>query len=126
MDVFRELRRDLFIIRNSTNPNQYWRLYKKDTYKILVCFQDTYQIDENGKKLCWATAWIESPNITDNIREEASRELSASMYPQFDLCWINKEWSGNSSLWKEDGPFHWYCYQWASSINIKKSYCILN
>jgi hypothetical protein len=96
---------------------------------VLVCFQDTYQKfeeDGNMKKICWATGWIESPNMTDNIREEASKELSAMMYPEFDYVWMNKEWIGNNSEWKIDGFFHWYSYQWTTSLNIKKSYCILN
>lgn len=128
MDMFSEFNK-IFIIRNFSSPNQFWKLYKKDTYKVLVCFQDTYQtFEEDGKfkKICWATGWIESPNMTDNIREEASKELSAMMYPEFDYVWMNKEWVGNSEDWKIDGFFHWYSYQWTSSINIKKNYCILN
>lgn len=128
MDVFSELNK-IFIIRNFSSTNQFWKLYKKDTYKVLVCFQDTYQkFEEEGvmKKICWATGWIESPNMTDNIREEASKELSAMMYPEFDYVWMNKEWIGNDSEWKVDGFFHWYSYQWTSNLNIKKSYCILN
>jgi hypothetical protein len=119
----------MFIIRNILSTNQIWKLYKKDTYKVLVCFQDAYQrFEENGrmKRIAWATAWIESPNMTDNIREEASKELSDTMYPDFDYVWMNKEWVGNNDMWKIDGPFHWYSYQWTTCINIKKSYCILN
>ena len=129
MDLFRELNFGIFIIRNINSTNQIWKLYKKDTYKVLVCFQDAYQkFEEDGKikKIAWATAWIESPNVTDNIREEASKVLSDTMYPLFDYVWMNKEWIGNSPIWKIDGPFHWYSYQWTTCINIKKSYCILN
>jgi hypothetical protein len=128
MDMFSELNK-IFIVRNFSSSNQFWKIYKKDTYKVLVCFQDTYQkFEEDGeiKKICWATAWIESPNMTDNIREEASKELSAMMYPEFDYVWMDKEWVGNDPSWKIDGFFHWYCYQWATSINIKRNYCILN
>ena len=48
-------------------------------YKVLVCFQNAYQrFEEDGKmkRIVWATAWIESPNMTDDIREEASKVLS--------------------------------------------------
>ncbi len=128
IDLFCKFNPNLFIIRNNASKNQFWKLYKNNTYKILVCFQDTYQrFEENGisKRICWATGWIESPNITDNIREEASKELSALMYPEFDYVWMNKEWVGlNDSDWKIDGYFHWYSYQWATNISIKKSYCI--
>jgi hypothetical protein len=136
MDIFSNFNPKLFIIRNNASENQFWKLYENNennennTSKILVCFQDTYQrFEENGKvkKICWATGWIESPNITDNIREEASKELSALMYPEFDYVWMNREWVGsNDPAWKIDGFFHWYSYQWATNISIKNSYCILN
>jgi hypothetical protein len=131
MDLFRELNTDLFIVRNMDSTNQMWRLYNNNTYKVLACFQDAYQrFEEDGemKKIAWCTGWIESPNMTDEYREEASRELSDTMYPDFDYVWMNKEWCGNNTNndWKIDGPFNWYTYQWTTSINIKKSYCILN
>ncbi len=129
MDISSELNQ-ILIIRNIKSTNQYWKLYEKGTYKVLVCFQDAYQnFMENGrlKRICWATGWIESPNMTDEYREEASRELSDSMYPAFDYVWMNKKWigKGNNNNWKVDGPFHWYSYQWTSAININNSYCIL-
>ena len=128
MDISLELNK-ILIIRNIKSTNQYWKLYEKGTYKVLACFQDAYQtFMENGrrKKICWVTGWIESPNMTDEYREEASRELSDSMYPAFDYVWMNKKWVGNTtSQWKIDGPFHWYPYQWTSSININYSYSIL-
>ena len=149
MDISSELNQ-ILIIRNIDSTNQIWKLYEKDLYKVLVCFQDAYQSfeakrpeakrpeakrpeakrpEENRqlKKICWATGWIESPNMTDEYREEASRELSDSMYQDFDYVWMNKKWIGNNrtSEWKIDGLFHWYSYQWTSSININNSYCIL-
>jgi hypothetical protein len=129
MDISSELNQ-ILIIRNIKSTNQYWKLYEKGTYKVLACFQDAYQnFMENGrlKRICWATGWIESPNMTDEYREEASRELSDSMYPEFDYVWMNKKWigKGNNNSWKVDGPFHWYSYQWTSAININNSYCIL-
>jgi hypothetical protein len=129
MDIYFEVDPNTFIIRNIKNTNQYWKLYKRDSYHILVCFQDTFQrFGDEGKikKICWATGWLESSNVTDNIREEASRELSAMMYPEFDYVWMNKMWVGNDKIWIEDGFFNWYLYQWTTSISIKTSYCILN
>jgi hypothetical protein len=129
LDIFYELNPDIFIIKNKDNKNQIWRLYTKSSQKVLACIQDTYQIfKENNtiKKIGWITAWIESPNITDSFREEASKEISDSMYNQFEYIWGNKEWIGNSTEWELDGQFHWYVYQWDTNISIKKSYCILN
>jgi GNAT superfamily N-acetyltransferase len=130
IDIFRQFN-NTFIIRNEKSNNQVWKLYKKDIHSILVCFQDTYQhIEENNKKqkIGWATAWFESSELPDNIREEASNILANSMYKKFDYIWMNKVWVNNygkGTNWKIDGPFHWYLYQWTSSISIKKNYCIL-
>jgi hypothetical protein len=129
MDIFYEFNRNIFIIRNKDNVNQFWKLYRKDNYKVLACIQDTYQcFEKDGKdnRIGWITCWIESSNMTDTYREEASKEISDSMCNEFEYIWGNKEWIGNSSEWKLDGQFHWYIYQWATNINIKKSYCILN
>lgn len=128
IDISLELNK-ILVIRNIKSTNQHWKLYEKGIYKVLACFQDAYQtFEENSrrKKICWATGWIESPNMTDEYREDASRELSDSMYPAFDYVWMNKKWIGNTTNgWKIDGPFHWYSYQWTSSININYSYSIL-
>ena len=140
MDISSELNQ-ILIIRNINSTNQIWKLYENGLYKVLVCFQDAYQsfkaprpeakrpeAHNQIKKICWATGWIESPNMTDEYREEASRELSDSMYPDFDYVWMNKRWIGNNrtSEWKIDGLFNWYSYQWTTSININNSYCIQN
>jgi hypothetical protein len=129
IDKYLEIYPNTLIISNKDSTNQYWRLYKNNVYSILVCFQDTFQyIFENGsyKKIGWITAWLENSIINDTIRQDASKQLSDSMYTTFDYIWINQEWTGKSYLWKVDGMFHWYSYQWSSSLKINKSYCILN
>jgi len=118
-----------FIIYNKESTNQIWKLYKKDYYMILVCFQDTFQrIEEDGKykKIGWITAWLENSLVNSTIREEASKELSDSVANHYDYLWINKKWVGSSSLWKVDGSFYWYVYQWATNISITNSYSIMN
>jgi predicted N-acetyltransferase YhbS len=130
MDIMTELHPNIFIVRHYESQNQRWFLYKKGHYKVLICFQNTFQkIFENGKykSICWATAWFESSNMTDKCREEASRELTSAMYPEFDYVWMDRAWIGTlGTTWKDDGPFSWYLYQWATNINIKGNYCILN
>jgi len=121
IDIFCEFN-PIFIIKN--NSEQYWRLYKNGIHTVLACIQDTYQYI-NGKKMGWITGWIESP-ISDKYREEASKQISDSMYGIFDYIWGNEKWIGNSTEWKIDGQFHWYPHQWTTSININTSYCILN
>ena len=114
----------IFIIRNRENTNQYWKLYENGIHKIIACIQDTYQY-KNGKKMGWITGWIESPNITDEMREEASVQISESM-DIFDYIWTNQIWTGQKNKWIIDGPFHWYLCRWTTSISIKRSYCIVN
>ena len=129
MDIFREINTGMFIVCNKNTTNQIWRLWKKGTYKVLACFQDAYQrFEKDGimNKIGWITGWIESPNMTDKYREEASKELSDSMFPQFNYIWGNIDWIGGSDEWTIDGSFHWYVYQWSTCVSIKKSYCILN
>lgn len=124
LNIFREFNNGLFLIVNKYNTeNQYWKLYKYNNYKVLACFQDTYQ-RHNGKKIGWCTGWIETPNLSGKVREIAALELSDSVSNIFDMVWMNAEWTENNPIWKIDGAFHWYSYQWTSAINIKKSYII--
>lgn len=130
MDIYRKFIPYLCIIRNSNTDNQKWLLYKNKMTYVLVCFQDTFQwfLDKDGKKnkIVWITAWFESSGLTDDCREEASKQLSDYLAPEFQYIWMNKEWcSKKSSIWKDDGAFHWYTYQWCSSAKITKSYCIM-
>lgn len=130
LDIFLEISPDVIIIANKESGNQMWKLYKKSKYYILACFQNTYQYFENNRKnnkIGWCTGWMESPNITNEIREEAAIELADSMYQEYQYMWLNSAWIGkNYGAWKEDGSFHWYAYQWITNLSIKTSYCILN
>ena len=126
IDIFCEFN-DIFIIKNKDNLNQYWKLYKREDKTILACIQDTYQYLD-GKKIGWITGWIESPNITDDLREDALHQISNSM--DFYYMWANRAWTNantnaNTKEWKIDGSFHWYLYQWTTSIRFT-SYCVLS
>jgi len=126
--IFQKINPNLFIVWNS-NSNQLWKLYKKNHYSILACIQDTYQccIEEGQKKkIGWITCWLESPNVTNLIREEASIEISNSLVGIFNYIWTNQKWTGYSSQWKMDGAFHWYTYQWSTTISMNDNYCILH
>jgi hypothetical protein len=131
IDIFQEFTPQLFIIKNIHSKNQSWLLYKNGAIMVLTCFQDTFQwfLDDTHTKnrIVWCTAWFESPGLTDNCREEAAKQLSDFFAPEFEYVWMNKVWvwHNDSSIWKEDGNFHWYTYQWCSASNITRSYCIM-
>jgi GNAT superfamily N-acetyltransferase len=127
---FHELQPDrCIIVDKNRGENQWWKLYRKEGVTILVCFQSAYQwfMDQGKKKhMGWVTCWLESPNATTAHRAEASELLSNSMDGIFDYIWMNEEWIGNSTKWSIDGAFHWYTYQWSTSIHLKGGYCILH
>ena len=128
LKIYSILHANTLIIGDKTIRNQNWVRYKKGVNQIWACIQDTYQvIKEKGKdrKLGWITAWLECGEITDEIRSESSIQISNLFYPQFDFIWMNQEWSGNNSLWKVDGTFYFYTYQWDTCLKMHPSYCMI-
>lgn len=126
LDIYHTIYPQVCIIRNQHSP-QIWRIYKKGYDFILACFQDTYQKMNDGGKMGWCTAWLESSIITENSRREAAIEITDSLWNIFDYIWIDKKRVGNDfSLWKEDGYFHWYTYQWTTPYTVDPSFCIMD
>lgn len=127
MKIYQQFKPFFKIARPSSN--QQWRFYKNGYHSILACVQDTYQT-LHEKKMGWITAWIESPGITDTIREDASYQLS--QVNEFDMIWMDWNWTvkypTDTSLdtWTIDGPFHWYTYQWVPELSIDRSYCFIH
>ena len=120
--IHQQVRPDTFMILHKNSERQRWILWKYKTEYVLACVQDTYQRRES-RKMGWITAWIESPSLTR--REEASKQIADACYPMFDDLWMNRLWVGNSKEWIMDGGFHWYLYQWTTSISLGQSYAIL-
>jgi hypothetical protein len=128
IDLFRAFHPEWLLICHRSDANQ-WRLWQKDGHSILVCIQNTYQhiIDKtndktNDKTMAWITVWLESPQITENLREEASIALTDGC--GFHMIWMYRD-PPSSSTWKADGTFYWYRYQWESSRSMGTSYAIM-
>jgi GNAT superfamily N-acetyltransferase len=124
MDIYKLFQPNMLLIRNEHTPNQIWKWFKKDQSSILIGIQDTFQRIKN-EKMGWITTWIESPIITEEIRGAAVDAIADHLFPIFDWLWINEKWKGTSTKWKRDGAFHWYTYQWATSLSMDKSYGIM-
>jgi GNAT superfamily N-acetyltransferase len=124
LQIHHELTPDRFIVHCPNGSNQYWKWYKKGLHSILACVQDSFQ-RFGEKSIGSITAWMESSMITDEIRQEAAELLSDACYPEFDYICMNQTWTGGSSLWTYDGLFHWYTYQWSTTIRLGQSYCLL-
>ena len=124
--VFKTLRPDDFFILNIVTPNQIWRLYRNGGYWAIAVFQDSYQIHPyNYGKIGWCTGYIESIGFPDKYRKDALFQLSE--FNEFAWIWVDSIWVHHTAIteWAEDGPFHWYLYQWNTSAHISRNYCIM-
>lgn len=128
LTIYSILHANTLIIGDKTIPNQNWVRYKKGVNQIWACIQDTYQVikeDDRDKKIGWITAWLESGEIIDEIRSEASIQITDLFFPQFDYIWSNQQWGGNHPLWQVDGAFYFYTYQWNTCLKMYPSYCMI-
>lgn len=127
--LYRDANPDIVLIGKESYPNQSWKWYRYQQRNILACVQNTYQtFQKNGERqrMGWITAWLESPNVMEEDRANASLDIAQSLHGQFDYVWTNAAWTGGDQGWILDGTFHWYPYQWATSLHIKRCYGILH
>lgn len=128
INIYSILHANTLIIGDKYIPNQNWVRYKNGLNQIWICVQDTYQIikeNDKDKKIGWITAWLECGEITDKLRSEASIQVTDLFFPEFDYIWMNQQWSGNNPLWKVDGSFYFYTYQWDTCLKMYPSYCMI-
>ncbi len=120
------LRPDTFLILNRETENQKWFHYKKDTYWVLAVVQNSYQVFKDGNTIGWITGWIESPTMTDEVRKEAAEDITSACSPYYNMIWMDNKWTSTSNKFMIDGSFHWYTYQWTTSLIPGTSYCIMS
>lgn len=101
-----------------------WRLFKQEEYFLLIGCQNSFQEHPKTKtKIGWVTAWLES--TTSTWRSDRSIIIDAVLSSfSYGWYWTDKRWIQNASGWKEDGPFHWYSYQWLPTIIPNGSYIL--
>ena len=125
--IFKMLRPGIFIIANRHTLNQKWRLYTNGRHWMLAVIQDTYQIHPfNYGKIGLCVGVIESIGFPPSLRNNALLQLTED--PEFSWIWLDTIWvddNSQRSMWSIDGPFHWYAYQWTSSIRPGRDYCIM-
>jgi GNAT superfamily N-acetyltransferase len=125
------LRPDTFLILNQETKNQNWFIYKTEKAWILALIQNSYQSfpptgSTPAETLGWCCGWIESPTVTEEFRSKAAEEITTAAARLYDWIWMDQVWVGNNSKFAIDGQFHWYSYQWASSLSPGQSYIIMN
>ena len=99
-------------------PSQHWFAYASPTASILVCVQDAHQVWKGGR-IGWTTVWLETPTVTPFLRYAVSNALSYVVAPYYQWLWLERRWVGEpmGPEWIEDGAFHWYSYQWATTCH---------
>ena len=129
VDNYILLNPDTFLIRNREAANQNWFYWRESaTAWVIALIQDSYQEFPNGGgKIGWMTGWLESGRLSTTARRQAAEAITAAAAPAaYDWVWLDERWTGDSPVFARDCPFHWYSYQWATSLLPGQSYCIMN
>lgn len=125
ISTYTMLRPDTFLILNKETENQKWLMYRHSGIWVLALVQNSFQTI-SGQKIAWITGWIESPLVDENARSLASESITSSITRLgYDWVWLDYKWIGKSSKFMIDGPFNWYTYQWATSLEPSTSYVIM-
>lgn len=135
ISTYSMLRPDTFMILNKRSENQKWLIYRSPSVSssmpynsgiwVLALIQNSYQTI-SGKKIAWVTGWIESPLVNEETRTLASETISSSIARLgYDWVWLDYKWIGKSTKFQQDGSFHWYTYQWSTSLIPDMSYIIM-
>ena len=119
------VRPDTVWIHDVANPNQHWRFWKEGRSWMLACFQDAFQ-EWHKERIGWMTAFFASGSY------DLNRIVDAAPFP---WIWMDAEWlecclvvaeqQPSAEQWKADGAFHWYAYQWTSSLRPNGFYGIV-
>lgn len=118
---------DTLLVVPSSSLTITWFAYRRPPCSVLIGVQDTHQTWRGGP-IGWVTVWLETPMTIEEDRKIITRELihSLSLSSSYRWIWMNQDWIGTpmEPEWKEDGPFQWYTYQWATRRGGGRSYGI--
>jgi hypothetical protein len=107
--------------------NHHWFAYRSacGTVSVLLCVQSAHQTWRGGT-IGWVTVWLETPTVTSSMRSMISDALCHAVAPYYKWLWMNARERGDvlGPEWKEDGPFHWYSYQWTTCLTTSTGYAL--
>lgn len=115
--AYRSVRPDVFFLGSDT-PNQTWWFWKRGPAWALACVQDAYQCHPEGGRIGMWTAFFRSEDATRAFNEMVDAA-------PFAWSWTDRVFVEDMAGWREDGPFHWYTYQWSTSLVPGSNYGIL-
>lgn len=104
-----------------------WYLYRSDRVWLILRAENTNQFSIGSTvdtqwntkihQLGWITHVYESPSwVTlqhsqkNNIITEASEQIAKEL--NWESVWISSEWVEEGDIWKIDGPYYFYSFQW--------------
>lgn len=128
--IYQTFYHDRLIITN-TRPNQEWRIFEytenQNIKRIIIGIQDSFQrLTPKGKRMAWVTTWLETPEISNEMRLIAANAVAHSLYPAYGAIWMDQAWMGDKCAeWEGDGAFHWYAYQWNTTPSVKNGYALM-
>jgi hypothetical protein len=116
VQAYRQLHPDTLWLYDIHNTNQHWLFWKEGFEWILLCVQNAFQIHQKGQ-IGWITACFASEPMRSAPFEELVKDAP------YDWIWMDRIWlPATSNGWTEDGPFHWYPYQWSTNLRVKRFY----
>ncbi len=95
-------------------------IYKGFSGAILAAFTPAYQKHPNNNtEIIYQTGWLERGEVFPMERIDAARALSelAARTMGAGWIWMDRAALGKQALpllWRPDGPFHWYAYNWTA------------
>ena len=116
VSVYQQLHPTTFWIHSVRNPNQRWYFYRQKSEFLLVCLQDSFQTFQD-KRIGWITACFRSGSV--------SIEPILGSVSGYGWIWTDRAFLRDEEGWLEDGPFHWYGYQWTSCLRPLDCYGIV-
>ena len=115
--AYRVLRPEMLWIYDIGNTNQRWFFWKSGLRFVLFCVQDAHQTFRGGS-VGWITAFVASEPVPWDPFESL---VDGSGY---DWIWMDEVWLPEETpvTWTQDGPFHWYAYQWTTNLPRQRFY----
>lgn len=127
VDKYALIHPETFMIRSRQATNQKWFYWRQAPESwVIALVQDSYQaFPSDSRPIGWMTGWLESAGLTTGARATAAEAITAAAADTYDWVWLDERWCGDSRAFARDCQFHWYSYQWATSLVPGQSYCIM-
>ena len=118
--AYQALRPEMLWVYDVCNTNQRWFFWKEGLRFVLFCVQNAWQTFRGGS-VGWITAFMASEPVPWQPFESLVEGCG------YDWIWMDQAWvpEDTQQSWTQDGPFHWYAYQWSTNLPKQRFYGII-